>query len=348
MNKELVLQKIKDAKLFGKGGASFPVFDKWKGVSEAEGDKKYIIVNSSEGELGLFKDLYIWRNHIDRVFKGIDYAINFLDCEVEVYLHINQDYLNELQPKLFEYINNYKWSGVKFHISIENPCYIGGEASALMNIIETGIAQPKPRTHRTVVKGLFEKPTMMNNVETFYDISRVLDDDWDFSRFTGIFGDGFNSNFGNKKIVVRHKNEENILNILKNNNLIPDFDYYVQVGGSASGIVYNNNQLSDNVVSGAGSIEIFDKNKRNFLKFLQRLGNFYEKESCGKCMGNKFATNLNELIKTFNTEEEAINNIQNMLVFINDMNKKTFCKLCKSFKTPFISYCKNILGINIE
>ena len=90
--------------------------------------------------MGLFKDLFVWRNHMDKVFKGVDYAIKFLNCNVEVYIHINRDYLNELQPKLFYYINNYKWSGVKFHISIEEPCYIGGEASALMNIIETGTA----------------------------------------------------------------------------------------------------------------------------------------------------------------------------------------------------------------
>ena len=347
MDKENIIKKLENAQLFGKGGASFPVFKKWQGVSEAEGDIKYIIVNSSEGEMGLFKDLYIWRNHMDMVFKGIDYAINFLDRNVEVYLHINRDYLNELQPKLFEYINSYKWD-IKFHINIENPSYIGGEASALMNIIETGIAQPKPRTTRTVVKGLFEKPTMMNNVETFYDIARTLDGDWDFCRFTGIFGDGLNSVFGKTKKVVRHKNDANLYDILKENNLLPDFDFYVQVGGGASGVFYNQNQLKDNIVTGVGSIEIFDKNKRDFLKFLQRIAKFYEKESCGKCMGKKFAGEFSDLVKTFVTNDDAIKNIDKMLEIINNMNKKTFCKLCKSLKNPFVTYCNNILGLNIE
>lgn len=347
MDKDIVIEKLREAKLYGKGGACFPTADKWQGVSEAEGDIKYIIVNSSEGEMGLFKDLYIWRNHMDMVFKGIDYAINFLDRNVEVYLHINRDYLNELQPKLFEYINNYKWD-IKFHINIEEPSYIGGEASALMNIIETGVAQPKPRTTRTVVKGLFEKPTMMNNVETFYDIARTLDGNWDFSRFTGIFGDGLTSCFGNTKKVVRHKDTDTIYDVLKNNNLLPDFDFYVQVGGGASGIVYNSEQIKEKQVSGAGSIEIFDKNKRNFLTFLQRITKFYDKESCGKCMGKKFSNELYELVKTFETEDNALKNIDKMLEIINNMNKKTFCKLCKSLKTPFVSYCSNILNINLE
>lgn len=341
MDRNLVIKKLREANLFGKGGAAFPTADKWQGVSEAEGDTKYIIINSSEGELGLFKDLYIWRNHMDKVFKGIDYAIKFLDCSVGVYIHINQDYLNELQPQLFKYINDYKWSGIKFHISIENPCYIGGEASALMNIIETGIAQPRPRTKRTVVAGLFEKPTMMNNVETFYDVCRILDGDYDDCRFSGIFGDGIE-----KKFVVRHKINATIAEILKDNNINPDFDYYVQIGGSASGPVYNNSQLNDIVMTGAGSIEIFDKSKRDFLVFLKRLGSFYAKEACGKCMGKTFAIKLNDIIIQYKKTENI--NIEELLPLINDMNKKTFCKLCKSLKKPFITYCNNVLNMNIE
>ena len=341
MDKNLVIEKLRNAGIFGKGGAAYPTADKWQGVSEAEGDKKYIIVNSSEGEMGLFKDLYVWRNHMDKVFKGIDYGIKFLNCDVEVYIHINQDYLNELQPQLFKYINDYKWSGVKFHISIENPCYIGGEASALMNIIETGVAQPRPRTKRTVVAGLFEKPTMMNNVETFYEIAETLDETYDNTRFSGVFGDGIE-----KKFVARHDINASIAKILKDNNVNPDFDYYVQIGGSASGPVYDKSQLNDIVMTGAGSIEIFDKSKRNFLVFLKRICNFYAKESCGKCMGKKFATELNEIVQKYEKVEDI--NIEELMPNIINMNKKTFCKLCKSLKTPIITYCNNVLGMNLE
>lgn len=341
MDKNLVIQKLRDANLLGKGGAAFPTADKWEGVKEADGEIKYIICNSSEGEMGVFKDLYIWRNHMDKVFKGIDYGIKFLDCIVEVYIHINQDYFNELQPQLFKYINDYKWSGIKFHISIENPSYIGGEASALMNIIETGVAQPRARTKRTVVAGLFDKPTMMNNVETFYDISRILDGDYDNCRFSGICGDGIE-----KKFVSRNKIDAPISKILKDNNINPDFDYYVQIGGSASGPVYDKSQLDDVVMTGAGNIEIFNKSKRDLLWFLRRLGAFYAKEACGKCMGKKFATELNEKIQSYSTSNDI--EIEEVLKIVNDMNKKTFCKLCKSFKTPFITYCNNILNKNIE
>jgi NADH:ubiquinone oxidoreductase subunit F (NADH-binding) len=341
MKKEIVIQKLKDAQLLGKGGAAFPTAVKWEGVLNAEGDIKYIICNSSEGELGLFKDLYIWRNYMPMVFRGIEYALEFLG-NAEVYIHINENYFNELKPKIFEYINNYRWR-YKFHLSIENPCYIGGEASALMNIIENGIAQPRPRIHRTVVKGLFDRPTMMQNVETFYDIARVLDGTYDYSRFSCIFGDGVENQF-----VHRHGINTSIADILKYAGVNPDFDYYVQVGGSASGHVYNRDQLTSAIVSGVGAVEIFDRHKRDFLQFIRKLGDFYQRESCGKCKGKEFATGLNDLIRTFDTEQRAIENIANIMTFVDNMSKKTFCSLCKSLRKPIVTYCSNILGTALE
>ncbi|MDR0423170.1 MAG: hypothetical protein LBH46_01115 [Rickettsiales bacterium] len=329
-----IINKIRDAGIYGKGGAAYPTADKWEGVYKAQGDKKYIIVNSSEGELGLFKDLYVWRNHMEKVFGGIKYAIDFLNCPLEIYIHINQDYYNELQSAIYRHINDFKWLDVKFHISIENPSYIGGEASALMNIIETGVAQPKPRTARTVEKGLFEKPTMMNNVETFYDVCRVLDGDYDNKRFFGIWGDGI------EKRVIRADINDSIGKILRDNG-ITNFDY-VQVGGSASGAVYNKSQLDEIFTKSAGGIEIFDKNKRGVKEFLTRISAFYEKEACGKCMGKKFATSLKELIDGGEYEPEKL------FPVVLDMNKKTFCKLCKSLKTPFETFSKNILGKDLN
>ena len=335
------VEKLEKAELLGKGGAAFPTGDKWRACGEAESDinLKYIICNSSEGELGLFKDLYIWRNHMDRVFKGIEYGLKFLG-NAEVYIHINSDYLKELEPQLFKYINDYKWQ-YKFHISIENPCYIGGEASALMNIIETGIAQPKPRTTRTTVKGLFMQPTMMQNVETFKDIADILDGVYENKRFSGVFGDGIE-----KKFTAHHKIDATIAEILKENNINPDFDYYVQVGGSASGLVYDQSQLNDVIMSGAGAIEIFDKSKRNALVFLKRLCAFYEKEACGKCKGKEFAKLLNEKVQAIQSLEEL--KIEELMSHINDMGKKTFCKLCKSIKKPILTYYKNVLNIDLE
>jgi NADH:ubiquinone oxidoreductase subunit F (NADH-binding) len=340
MNKEEVIQKLKDAEVLGKGGAAFPAWQKWEGCGDAEGDLKYVICNSSEGELGVFKDLYIWRNHMADVFRGIDYATQFLGNS-EVYIHINRSYLKELQPQLYTFINDRRWK-MTFNINIEEDCYVGGEASALMNIIETGIAQPKSRANRTVVKGLFEKPTLMHNVETLYDVALVLDGSYDHCRFSGIFGDV------DERKVIRHGVKTTISGIFEKNGIDPHFDYFVQVGGSASGLVLNQSQLSENIMIGVGSIEIFDKNKNNLLTFLRRLGNFYQKEACGKCMGKKFATGLNEYIETLKSEQDAINNISTILGFVEDMNKKTFCKLCKSLKQPVVSYCKNILNMDLK
>jgi NADH:ubiquinone oxidoreductase subunit F (NADH-binding) len=332
-----ILEKLKKANLLGKGGASFPVATKWEGAGNAPGDIKYVICNSSEGELGLFKDLYIWRHHMDLVFDGIRYALDFLG-KAEAYIHINENYWLELQPSLFNYINNYRWL-YDFHISVEKPSYVGGEASALLNFIETGIAQPKPRIQRTVVKGLFDKPTLMQNVETFYDIARVLTDNYDECRFVCIYGKGI------KQQVVRTKIETTVAEILKEAKVQPNFDYFVQVGGSASGAVYSSGQLANITLSGMGALEIFDRTSNNLLVFLRRLAIFFQKEACGKCSGKKFASELLQLLEAVNSADQLQRQLPQVLSLVENMYQKTFCHLCKSLKTPVITYCQNILEL---
>jgi NADH:ubiquinone oxidoreductase subunit F (NADH-binding) len=183
---------------------------------------------------------------------------------------------------------------------------------------------------------------MMQNVETFYDVARILDGTYDDSRFSCIFGDGIR-----RKFVLRHKIDEKISGILEQAGVDLNFDYYVQIGGSASGPILRRDQLDQNIMLGAGAVEIFDKERRGFLQFMRRLGSFYQRESCGKCKGKEFATNLNDLISTLDTEQQALDNIQALGLLIDDMNKKTFCSLCKGLKRPFTSYCRNLIGLDI-
>jgi NADH:ubiquinone oxidoreductase subunit F (NADH-binding) len=141
--------------------------------------------------------------------------------------------------------------------------------------------------------------------------------------------------------------EEKVSKILEQANVKPDFDYYVQLGGSASGPLYRRDQLDQNIMSGAGAVEIFDRGKRGFLEFIRRLGNFYQREFCGKCRGKEFATELQQLISSLESERQAQDNIKNMETLIDGMHKKTFCGLCKSLREPFVSYCRNLLNLEM-
>jgi NADH:ubiquinone oxidoreductase subunit F (NADH-binding) len=331
------LNKIKEANILGRGGAEFPAWRKWETAKNTESDVKYVICNSSEGELGLFKDLYIWRNHADKIFQGMKYAMECIGAK-EAYIHINKDYYTELQNVLHQMINDEKWSEYKFHISVEHPSYIGGEASTILNFIEKGKNQPRPKIHRTTIKGLFGKPTLVQNVETLYDIACAIEDDYDGQRFCGIFGDGVKNKF-----VVRHRNEATIAEILDMAGIKPEFDFFVQIGGSASGIVLNSKQLKDHKMTGAGAIEIFDKKKRNELVFLKRLFKFYSEESCGKCTPCREGTyQLYTMVKDLkNTKDIPWTEIKKIREL---MLKASFCGLGRGLNHPVETYIENVLG----
>jgi len=328
--------KIKKANLLGRGGASFPAWKKWETAKQTKSDTKYVICNSSEGELDAFKDLYIWENYPEHVFKGMVYTMDYLKTK-QAYININTNYYTKLQKIIDSLIKKYNSKGYNFKIFKEKPSYIGGEASTILNSIEGKPAQPRARHFRTTVKGLFEKPTLIQNVETFYDVAITVDKKYDNKRFIGIFGDGIR-----KKFVIRCNNDLTIQKILDLGKIKIKSDYFVQVGGSASGPVFNSEQIKTEQMTGIGSIEIYNPKKRNSLKILQRWLKFYANESCGKCIPCREGSyQAYELVKKLRTEKnipwEAITKITEL------MEKASFCGLGKALNTPVQTYIKNIL-----
>ena len=79
-----LLQKIEAANLVGRGGAGFPAHLKWKFVQKPKAKTKYVICNASEGEMGLFKDIFILKNYPEQVFRGLRLAMDFLDTKTTI------------------------------------------------------------------------------------------------------------------------------------------------------------------------------------------------------------------------------------------------------------------------
>ena len=89
-----ILFKIKKAGLVGRGGACFPVAEKWKMVKEAKEKEKYVVCNAAEGEPGVRKDRYILENYGEEVINGIRLAMDFLDAQ-KAFIYINHKYLKK-------------------------------------------------------------------------------------------------------------------------------------------------------------------------------------------------------------------------------------------------------------
>src|SRR6056297_2469643 len=148
------LSKIKKNQLVGRGGACFPVDVKWKAVKDAPGKNKYVVCNAAEGEPGVHKDGYILDNYPDRVIEGIRLARRYLkyrDSKVRVksYIYINQDYLEKYEE----------------------------------DVKEEKRSEPRLKPPFPTTKGLWNRPTIVNNVETLYNVSLVDKGEYKKERF---------------------------------------------------------------------------------------------------------------------------------------------------------------------
>ena len=345
LNKMNILNKIKKANLTGRGGGGFPTAMKWEMVKKAAGDKKYVICNASEGEPGVKKDGYILENFGERVMDGMKIAIDFLidnniknkksKCDIKSYIFINHKYHKNFGKKLNKIINNNKNKNYKieFFIKPDGSGYIGGEETSILNAIEGKRVEPRLRPPFPTTNGLWNCPTLVNNVETFYNISLAVADEYKKNRFYTISGDCLNDG------VYELADDLTIEKILKKTGNYPKFDFFVQVGGDASGEVLNSKQLNK-PASGAGSITIYDAKKYKPKEMIRKWISFFVNESCGQCTPCREGVyRLNEIINSPKINWELLEEL------LNNLDEASFCGLGSVVPVPIRSYRRNVLGL---
>jgi NADH:ubiquinone oxidoreductase subunit F (NADH-binding) len=338
-----IINKVKKANLVGRGGGCFPTAVKWEMVKEAAGDKKYVICNASEGEPGVKKDGYILENFGEKVIDGMKIAIDFLatnnikdkksKCHVIGYIYINHKYYKKFGEKLNKIITGLKNYEIELFVKPAGSGYIGGEETSILNALEGKRIEPRLRPPFPTTSGLWNCPTLVNNVETFYDVSLVADGKYKENRFYTISGDCLNSD------VYKLPDNWTIEKILKETNNYPKFDFFVQVGGDASGEVLNSNQLNK-LAGGAGSITIYDAKKYKPEEMLKKWTGFFMNESCGQCAPcREGAYRLNEIINSDNLDWDLIEEL------LNNLEEASFCGLGSVVPTPIRSYRRNVLSL---
>jgi NADH-quinone oxidoreductase subunit F len=190
MDSKQVLEEIKKANLRGRGGGGFPAGLKWETARNAPGEEKYVIVNGHEGEPGAFMDRAIFTGNPHCVLEGLiigAYAIGS---------HKGFIYTRHDSPQLRENIDtalakareygllgqNILGSGFDFHVEVhfDVGIFVSGESSALMRSIEGKNPEPRPKYIRTSVSGIWNKPSNLNNVETWANVAQIINKgaDW--------------------------------------------------------------------------------------------------------------------------------------------------------------------------
>ncbi len=323
-----ILSKIKKSDLTGRGGGSFSTALKWEMVKKAKGNEKYIICNVSEGEPGVLKDKYILDNYMAEAIAGIKIALDYLGAK-RAYLYINAKYYTLYHHRLRQIIQD---ALIVIFKKDHSAGYIGGEETSAINHIEGYKVEPRLRPPFPTTIGLWGYPTLINNLETFYNVAQIANNKYQHERFYTINGDCLNRG------VYSLPENTTIYQALKKTNNYPDFDFFVQVGGDASGEILNKGQLK-RPVSGSASITIFSKNKHKPLDLFRQWSDFFQKESCGQCTACREGTwRLHNILYSSKPDWELCGDI----LFI--LQESSFCALGSSASVAIRSYVKNVLS----
>ncbi|UCB42319.1 MAG: NADP oxidoreductase [Dehalococcoidales bacterium] len=291
MSPEQVIEEIKASGLRGRGGAGFPCGLKWELAKNSEGDGKYVICNADEGEVGTFKDRYILERDPFTLIEGMAIAGHAIGAESGyIYLRAEYHYLLDSLMKAIEQVRKRGFLE-QFDIDIREGAgaYICGEESALMDSIEGKRGEVRYRPPFPPTKGLWGKPTIINNVETLMNIPQIILNGaaWfdqmgtERSKGTKVFSvSGDVERPGVYELMLGSSLRELVEDLAMAQRV-----KIVQVGGATGRIIpYSmlDTPLSFETVLGAGAITIFDES-RDTIDIVYRTLEFLAEESCGKC-----------------------------------------------------------------
>ena len=191
---EQVLEEVKKSGLRGRGGGGFPTGRKWEESRNAPDEIKYVIVNADEGDPGAFMDRALLEGNPHSILEGLTIGAYAVGSH-EGFIYVRQEY-----PLAVENVNiairqaqeygflgkNILGSGFDFDIVVHRGAgaFVCGESSALMTAIEGRAGEPRPKYIHTAVKGVWDRPSILNNVETWANVPVIVNKgaDW-FTQF---------------------------------------------------------------------------------------------------------------------------------------------------------------------
>jgi NADP-reducing hydrogenase subunit HndC len=310
MTPQQVVDEIKKANLRGRGGGGFPAGQKWETARNAPGDERYVIVNAHEGEPGAFMDRAIFTGNPHKVLEGLiigAYAIG----SHQGYIYTRHD-----SPRLIQHIEqalaqarahgllgkDILGSGFDFDVELhfDVGIFVSGESSALMRSIEGLPPEPRPKYIRTSVAGIRDKPSNLNNVETWANVAQIIERGADW--YAGI---GTEGSKGTKLVSLSgHVVDSGVVEVpmgtplrrivfdigggVANGKAIKAVHFGGPMGGSIPASLIDARLDFDELAKlgapiGAGGLLVMDEDTdmvevaRYFLEWLTN-------ESCGKCV----------------------------------------------------------------
>ncbi len=198
MTPEQIIEEVKRSGLRGRGGGGFPTGIKWESCRNAPGDIKYVIVNADEGDPGAYADRSLLEGNPHSVLEGLIIGAYAIGCH-EGYVYVRHEYplaventriaIDQAQ-RLGLLGDNILGSGFNFNVRIVKGggAFVCGESTALMASLEGKVGEPRAKYVHTVEKGLWNRPSNLNNVETWANVPLIINKGADWYRTLGTEG----------------------------------------------------------------------------------------------------------------------------------------------------------------
>ena len=375
MSPQEVIDEVTRSGLRGRGGAGFPAGKKWSQVARQAEKTRYVVCNGDEGDPGAFMDGSVMEGDPYKMIEGMTIAAYAVGAE-NGYIYVRAEYplsvkrlrmAIEQAEKYGLLGDNILDSGVNFHLHINRGAgaFVCGEGSALTASIEGNRGMPRVKPPRTVEKGLWGKPTVLNNVETYANVPKIILEGADWFRTIGTEGSpgtktfsltGSIENTGLIEVPMGTTLRHIIYDIgggLKSGAAFKG----VQIGGPSGGCLTEehldvpldfDSVKKYGAIVGSGGLVVMDEHTcmvevaRFFMGFTQR-------ESCGKCgpcrIGTKRMLEILEKIVDGKGEMEDLEKLEHLGNFIKD---RSLCGLGKSAPLPVLSTLKNFRDEYVE
>ncbi len=367
MTPDDIINELKISGLRGRGGAGFPTWMKWNLTKKENADQKYVVCNADEGDPGAYMDRSTLEGDPHSVLeamaicgKAIGASRGFIYIRAEYPLAITRLEIAIKQAKELGLLgDNILGSDFSFDIEIRlgAGAFVCGEETALLRSIEGSRGMPTPRPPFPSVKGLWEKPTCINNVETWANVPVIINKGgaWfskigtENSKGTKVFAlTGKINNSGLIEVPMGTTLREIIYDI--GGGIINNKKFKAaQSGGPSGGVIPEqyldtpidyNNLTAIGSMMGSGGLIVMDEDDCivDVVKFYLQ---FTVDESCGKCapcrIGGKQLLSILDDISAGNATEQSIKNLKAISIA---MNNASLCGLGQTASNPVMSTLK--------
>ncbi|AKL96714.1 NAD(P)-dependent iron-only hydrogenase diaphorase component flavoprotein [Clostridium aceticum] len=367
MTPEEVIDVVKRSGLRGRGGGGFSTGLKWEFTAKAEADQKYVACNADEGDPGAFMDRSVLEGDPHVIVEAMAIA-GYAVGASKGYVYVRAEYpiaVKRLQIAIVQAKErgllgeNIFDTGFQFDLEIRlgAGAFVCGEETALINSIEGQRGMPRPRPPFPAHKGIWDKPTLLNNVETYANIPQIIlkGADW----FAGI---GTEKSKGTKVFALGGKiNNTGLLEIPMGTTLreviyetgggIPNGKAFkaVQTGGPSGGCIpsqYIDTPIDyDNLISlgsmmGSGGMIVMDED--NCMVDIARFFlDFTVEESCGKCIPCREGTKrMLELLENISEGKGTMEDIERLETLAKTIKSASLCGLGQTAPNPVLSTLK--------